>query len=246
VTVISQKMQKEIGAAIAALVLLFVAIAPADCTSNVVLGGSAAGWAILSAGNPAASSLVSAPGITNGSAVFAPTNTADGFTDTINFGTLSNGNGTESVASVALRQRGNMPCHVSCSVSTFTANNIAYNGTPLTGAGSELSFVRLGAGAQTNGLLGNDSGFSYGGRFTSGSDTLATLNNGVIAPVNGSKDKFCSFTSAPSFLGGPTSILNYVQDVAVFRIPTGWVWSTTGPAPNNWSVTLQFGIYANP
>jgi hypothetical protein len=242
-----KKSAKEIGVALAALVLLFVGAQSADCVSNVVLSGSVGDWAVISHGDPASCSLTNAPGIFDAGAVFNVNEAADGFTDRINYGTITNGNGTNSTANIALRQRGNGPCHVSCSVSSFTANNIAYNGSPLTGLGTQLGFVRIGSGAVTAGARGNTTGFSYGGRFTSGTDTLATLNNGVIAAVNGSKDKFVSFTQAPSQNGNSTHPQNWVQDVVTFSVPTGWIWSVPNPGfASNWSVTVQFGIYGGP
>jgi hypothetical protein len=237
---------KGISALAMVAVCFFAMCGPSSGVSNVVLGGTAAGFAVLSAGAPNAAPLTSAPGITDGSFAPVAVETADGFTQTCDLGTLSNGDGSNSIARMSLRQRGNVPCHVSASVSTFTANNLAYNGTPLTGQGSQLSFVQLGNMPVTSGNRGNTSGFSYGPRFTSGTDTLATLNGGLVAAVTGSKDTFASFSVPPSLNGNSNHPQNWVEDTATFAVPTGFVWSPTGPGPNNFSITIQFGVYAGP
>jgi hypothetical protein len=222
--------------------------APVNSISNVILSGSANSTIALSAGDAAQSTLTSAPGIVDGTFVPVATNTADGFTETVNFGTLTNGDGTNSTARVAFRERGNTPCHVSCSVSAYTANNIAYNGAALTGASAaELAFVTLGnGGGAANGANGSTAGFSYGPRFTSGTDTLATLNGGTMGGVVTTSDRFAIFTSRPSTAGGLTSLDNYVEEYATFSVPTGFIWSTNGAAPNNWSTTVQFAIFTGP
>jgi hypothetical protein len=224
-------------------------IQPVNSVSNVVLNGQAGTALALFAGAPNATPLTSAPGISDGTFTPVAADTADGFTDTVNFGTLSNGDGTNSVARVAFRERGNAPCHVSCSVSAYTANNIAYNGTPLTGSAvnaAQLSFVSLGNIGMTAGGQGNSTGATYGARFTSGADTLATLNGGVIAAVATGKDQFVNLPNAPSRTGNLNSATNYVENTATFSVPTGFVWATNGAAPNNWSTTIQFMIYPNP
>jgi hypothetical protein len=241
------KHKRTIAIFVLALIGCFSSSQHANTVSNVVLGGQASGFAALSGGNPANCSLVSAPGITDATTAFVATNAPDPFTDTINFGTLTNGNGTNSVATVAMRQRGNITCHVSCSVSSFTATNISYGGTTLvSGTGSQLGFISLGSAAVTNGPQGNTTGFSYGGRFTSGTDTLATLNGGVVAAVNGSHDRFVSFTVQPSNNGTQVSPNNWVQDAVVFRIPTGMGWAPVAGGPSNFSINVQFGIFALP
>jgi hypothetical protein len=243
--------KKALHIAMAATIFggLFVySSAPVNSVSNVVLNGSANSTLSLTAGDAAQSTLTSAPGIADGTFAPVATDTADGFTDTVNFGTLTNGDGTNSVARVAFRERGNTPCHVSCSVSAYTANNISYNGAALTGASAaELTFVQLGnGGGASAGANGSTAGFGYGARFTSGTDTLATLNGGTMGGVVTTSDKFVSFTSKPSLAGGLSSADNYVEEYATFSVPTGFIWATNGAAPNNWSSTVQFAIFTGP
>lgn len=220
---------------------------PGETVSTVRLFGQTGIVVGLSAGSPAASSLVSAPGITDGALAVAAQDAADGFVDTVNFGTLTNGSGVNSVASIAVRERGNGPCHVSCSVSQFTANSIAYNGTPLTGAGNELTFCGISAGPAAAGNNGDMAGMSYGAQFSSGTGTLASLNAGLIAPVAANKNYFVNFTSRPSRNGGLGSGQNWVQNTAVFSIPTGFRWAPVLPAASgNFVVNVEFAIYPGP
>jgi hypothetical protein len=227
-----------------------IPVEPVNSVSSVILGGSVIGpTTALSAGQPSATPITAAPGVTDTSATIAPLNTADGFNDAINFGTLSNGNGSNEVGTVTFRERSNNPCHVSVSVSAYTANNISYNGTPLTGSttsAAQLNFITLGSLPATAGPQGDMSRFNYGVNFSSGIGTLASLNAGAMGAVSKNDATFVSFRNAPSQSGGLTSPTNWVEDTATFSCPTGFVWSPTGSAPNNFSVTLQFAMFTGP
>jgi hypothetical protein len=230
---------------------LFVYTAPpVNSVSTVQLSGSAASSIALSAGNPVATPVTAAPGVTDTSSTVAAANTADGFNDTVNFGTLSNGDGSNEVATLSFRERGNATCHVSCSVSAYTANNIAYNGTPLVGSATsaaQLSFVTLGRVGATAGAQGNLGNVTYGSQFTSGTGTLASLNAGTMGAVATGSAQFVTFSGPPSSAGGLTSATNWVEDTATFSVPTGMAWSPVGAtAPFNWSTTVQFGIFPLP
>jgi hypothetical protein len=150
-----------------------------------------------------------------------------------------------------LRERGNGICHVSASVSSYTATNISYNagsgGTQLSGAtGSELTFVTLGNGNVTAGSAGNAGAHSYGAKFQ-GASTLNQLNNGSVGPVSTSSDEFASFSAPPSNSGNLTSTNNYVQDVVTFSIPTGFAWAPTNASgTGSFSLSIEFEIYTGP
>jgi hypothetical protein len=105
--------------------------------------------------------------------------------------------------------------------------------------------ITLGNMPASAGAQGNTTGFSYGPRFTSGADTLATLNGGVTAAVDATKDRFVAFTTPPSLNGNLNSANNYVENTATFSVPTGFAWQSTG-AGSAWSATVSFMITTTP
>jgi hypothetical protein len=233
--------------------IFFAATTPAGSNGTITLSGQASGVVGLY-GSPT-SSVTTAPGQTGASITLdgdVPANPAGDFTGAVDFGNLSAGDGTPSVASFSFRERGNVQCHVSTSVSAYTATNLSYNGgsgsTPLSGAtGTELTFVKLGNGAVTAGANGASGNHSYGPKFTSGTDTLATLNSGAIGSVSTSSDEFATFSAPPSNSGNLTSVDNYVQDTVTFSVPTGFVWApTNNSGTGTFSVSVQFEIYTGP
>lgn len=237
--VFKSKSIKAMAAALGAGVTLLFCSQPVNSVSQVIFAGFAGGFIALSAGS--ASGLTSAPGISNSSTTFAATDAADPFTDTVNFGTLTNGTSGSSVATLSFRERANVPCQVTCSVSSYTTNNMTYNSSLLTGVGSELSFVTINQGAVSAGSNGNTSGFTYGSKFN-GANTLATLNSGVVGPVTSTTDDFVTFTVAPSDNGTASSGQNWVQNNAVMSVPTGLIWGTNAGS-GNFSITVQFAIF---
>lgn len=234
---------------IVATVLLAIGINysanPVNSVSSVVITGSATSAFAISAGQPSATPLVSAPGITDASFTPVAADTADGFTETVNLGTLSNGNGTPSVATVAFRQRGNGPCHVGWSVSNYVASTIRYNANTLVGGTtSELDFITISNSAVTRGANGSTTGFSY--QFASGT-TANTIFPSISTVTAATPQRFCRFTSSPSAGGSLNAADNWVQDTAIFSIPTGAVWRpTTGQPTGSFSVTFQFGLFPGP
>jgi hypothetical protein len=183
-----------------------------------------------------------------------PASPAADFVGAANLGNLSKGDGTPVVASFGLRERGNVDCHVSASVSSYTATNLSYNpgsgSVPLAGnTGTELGFVTLGTGAVTAGsgtapLTGNSSGHTYGSKFLSGTGTLATLNSGTIGAVSTSCDEFASFSAPPSNGGNLTTATNYVEDTVTFSVPTGFQWApTNNTGSGSFSIAVEFEIY---
>ncbi len=239
-------MMAAVGTLLAAL--FFYTSTPVTSMGTLTLSGSASG-AVGLFGSPT-KSLTTAPGQTGTSISLdgdAPAAPAANFTGSVNFGQLASGDGTPSVASFALRERGNVKCHVSASVSAYTATNISYDGTALAGGdGGELTFITLGNGAVTAGGNGNSSGHSYGSMFD-GTHTLSELNSGTIAPVSDSEDQFDSYSTKPSNSGSLASADNYVQDTVTFAIPTGFVWSPTDDTgTGTFSIAVQFEIYTGP
>ncbi len=225
--------------------VFFYTSTPVTSMGTLTLSGSASG-AVGLFGSPT-KSLTTAPGQTGTSIALdgdTPATPAANFVGSVNFGTLASGDGTDSVASFSLRERGNVKCHVSASVSSYTATNLSYDGTALAGGdGAELTFVTLGNGAVTAGAQGNSSGHSYGTLFD-GTHTLDELNTGTIAPVATGKDDFDSYSVKPSNSGSLSSATNYVQDTVTFAVPTGFVWAPTDDTgTGTFTIAIQFEIY---
>ncbi len=230
--------------------LSLFSVSPMYSTSTITLRGTVAGVLALSAGR-AANATVS--GGTGAGATITPaaTNAADGFVTAINFGTLTAGNGTNVVASVPVRVRGNVACHQNAKVSSYTATNIAYGATALTGSGSstaQLTFITLGTGAITAGARGDLAGVAYQGTFSTGG-TLAALSGGSIGPVtsgtSGTNEKTITFPNAPSTNGSLTAGNNWVQTIYTFSCPTGLIWRSTGAGSAfNISVQIALGVGA--
>lgn len=174
-----------------------------------------------------------------------PADPASNFVGSVDFGELQDGDGTPSTASFGLRARGNTKCHISASVASYSATNLNYMGKQLNGnVGNELNFVTIGSGDVSAGPHGNTEGQGYGPRFTSGTDTLATLNSGEIGPVTNSSDTFASFSKAPSRSGNLTSSDNYVESTVTFAIPTGFAWAPADDTgTGTFSIVVQFEIF---
>jgi len=215
--------------------------APVNSVSTVTMSGTAAATLALSAGNTANATLTGGTGA-GGTITPAATDTADGFNDVVNFGTLSAGDGTNEVATIPLRVRGNSACHVSWKCTSYTASNISYSGTALTGSAAssaQLSFIQLGTNAMSAGTNASTTGATYQASFLN-SLPLSNGNAGVIsAAVTGTDEKFVSFTNPPSLSGSITDPQNYVETYARFSVPTGFAWASTGASPT-WSTTVSF------
>lgn len=244
----SRKFISLVSVCASLAVAFFSTSTPVTSMGTLTLSGSASG-AVGLFGSPT-KSLTTAPGQTGTSIALdgdSPASPAANFTGSVNFGTLASGDGTSSVASFSLRERGNVKCHVSASVSSYTATNIAYNGTDLAGGdGSELTFVTLGSGAVTAGAQGDSAGHSYGSMFD-GTHTLSELNSGTIAAVSSTDDQFASFSIKPSTSGSLASTGNYVQDTVTFSVPTGFVWAPSNDTgTGNFTIAVQFEIYTGP
>ena len=245
---VSPSIAKVATVAFATAWMLCCATSPTNSLGSITFNGSTAAVVGLFAGTPG--TLASAPGV-GGSGVVAasdsPGNPAPAFNTTFNLGTLDTGDGTNSVATLPLRVRGNVPCHISASVisSTPTANlrYAGVNQTPLLLA----QRFRLGtSGAPVAGGTGNAVGAVYGPRFTSGIDTLRTLNGGVFGAVATGSDKVASFPNAPSLSGNLTTATNYVQVSPTFSVPTGAAWSATGGGGASFSLVLGVEAYSQP
>jgi hypothetical protein len=90
-------------------------------------------------------------------------------------------------------------------------------------------------------------GHSYGTKFVSGADTLASLNSGQIGPVVDASDKFVSFTQAPSTAGDLASPDNFVESTITFSLPTGFAWEPiNGASSGTFSISVQFEIFMSP
>jgi hypothetical protein len=192
-------------------------------------------------------SLISAPGQIGGSITSTPdqpNNQPGTFVAQVSFGDLHNGDGSPTIASASLRVRGNSACHTSISVTSYSVGNLTNRGNLLIGQANELSFVTLGSGSVVAGPDGNLASHAYGPKFVSGTDTLNTLNNGVIGPVSTNSDRIATYSTAPSNRGNLTSTTNYVQDTVTFSIPTGFVWGPANSAASgNFNISLQMDIY---
>lgn len=228
--------------------MFFETSTPVTSMGTLTLTGSATG-SVGFFGSPN-KSLITVPGQTGTSISLdndTPSSPAQNFVGSVNFGTLGGGDGGNTVASFSMRERGNVKCHVSASVSSYTATNISFNGTALAGGdGSELTFVTLGSGAVTAGAQGNAAAHSYGAMFN-GTHTLNELNSGTIGPVATDKDEFDSYSSKPSLSGSLTTTNDYVEDTVTFTLPTGFVWSPTDDSGSGtFTITLQFEIYRDP
>jgi hypothetical protein len=228
--------------------LLFSTSTPVTSMGTITLTGSATG-SVGFFGSPN-KSLITVPGQTGTSISLdsdTPSSPAQNFVGSVNFGTLGGGNGGNSIASFSMRERGNTKCHVSASVSSYTATNISYDGTALAGGdAAELTFVTLGNGPVTAGAQGNPAAHSYGAMFD-GTHTLAELNSGTIAPVATGKDEFDSYSSKPSLSGTLVTANDYVEDTVTFTVPTGFVWSPTDDSgTGTFTIAVQFEIYRDP
>ncbi len=244
----SRKFLSLVSVAASLAVAFFSTSAPVTSIGTLTLSGSASG-AVGLFGSPT-KSLTTAPGQTGTSIALdgdSPAVPAGNFAGSVNYGALASGNGASSIASFSLRERGNVKCHVSASVSSYTATNISYDGTDLAGGdGAELTFVTLGNGTVTAGSNGNSSGHSYGTMFD-GTHTLAELNSGTIAAVSDSADQFDSYSVKPSNSGSLASTDNYVQDTVTFAVPTGFIWAPTNDTgTGNFTIAVQFEIYTGP
>lgn len=215
--------------------------APVNSISTVTLSGSAAPSLALSAGANGLATLTGGTGA-GGTITAAATDTADGFNDVVNFGTLSAGDGTNEVAKIPLRVRGNTACHVSWKCTSYTASNISYSGTPLTGSAAssaQLSFIQLGTQAMAAGTNASTTGATYQATFLGGLPLSNGNAGGISATVTGTDEKFVSFANPPSLSGSLTDPQNYVETYATFSVPTGFAWQSTGLSPT-WSSTVSF------
>lgn len=213
---------------------------PVNSVSSVTLTGTGAVSIGISAGDSANATVTG--GGTSPTVTAAATDAADGFNDSYQLGTLSAGNGTNVVARFPLRVRGSSAMHVSWCVSSYTASNIGFAGTALTGSptsAAQLTFIKLGTQPMTAGSRGNLTGATYQASFLNGL-TINNGNTGVIAatPVS-SNEKFVSFVNPPSMNGNLTHPQNWVETYATFSVPTGFQWSALGVSPN-WNVVVSF------
>lgn len=219
------------------------ATAPVNSVSTVILTGSASPVLRLSAG--AGQGLAASALITDDTFTPAAADTDD-FTETVNFGTLTNGD-IPSVATISLRQRGNTSYKVNWSCSSYTATNIAYNGTTLASAApSELTMITLNRGTISAGGTGQTTGANY--QFADGASFGATFPT-AAAVASGTTTKFMNQTSKPSVSGtltGAGAATNFVQDTATITVPAGLAWSPVAAGAASFSATVQFDIYSGP
>lgn len=225
--------------------MMVVTSQPVNSVSTVQLRGSAGPAISLSSGS--VQTLTVAPGTAGSSSVVVAADLVD-FTETFNYGDLTTGDGTNSVATVSLRTRSNVPAHVTWSIPTYTSSTIQYNGVTLTGgagSGGELTFITCGQTAVNPGTNGSTAGHSYS--FGNGTTLAANLGATVGAAHVTTSPKFCSFASRASTSGSLASTDNWAQNGVSFTVPTGLVWSPTpGQASGNWAVDVQFAIWPGP
>lgn len=230
------------GGALLAGVFLYTQ-APVNSVSTVTLQGTAASTLALTAGTQALATLTGGGTGPAGSITAVATDTADGFNDTVNYGTLSAGDGTNEVAQIPLRVRGNSACHVSWKVTNYTAQQITYGTTALTGSATsstQLSFITLGTNPMAaGGANASTAGGSYQASFLNGK-TIDQGNSGnITASVASTDEKLVSFTTPPSLSGSITNATNYVEIYPTFSVPTGFAWQATGASPS-WSCVVSF------
>ena len=226
------------------LVLLFFQGSPVNSVGTITLSGSV-NEAIGLYGSPNYS-LTVAPGQIGASIieeVDLPSDPARSFVGSVNFGNLSHGDGSNTTAKFGLRARGDTACHISSSVSSFSANNIRFDQTTISFL-SDMDMIKLGTSPVISGSSGNASLHSYDSFWSTGTNTLSTMNGGIVSSVNSLKQKICSFSDAPSATGNLTSYDNYVESQVTFTLPTGFRWSATpGMALGSFSIIMEFEIY---
>lgn len=227
-----------------ALLCLFIQSTPADCICTVTFS-AIVNETVGLFGSPSAS-LTTAPGQVGANIVEdndAPADPAAPFAATVNFGNLSHGDGSNTVARIGLRARGDTACHISCSVSTFTASNVRFERQNVTSL-TDMTMANIGTEPIAVGANGNASTHSYDPFWSTGTNTLANMNGGVVSAVDSAKQKVCSFSDAPSASGNLTSPDNYVESHVTVSLPTGFKWSAApGTGQGTFSATLQFEIY---
>lgn len=236
-----RKLRIRIAAVAALLCLDFQCIpCPSHGVSTVTLYGSATSHIALTAGAPSNAAFSGGTGA-GGTYSVSSVDTQNSV-DTYNFGTLSAGDGTNEIATVPLRVRGNTKVHISWMITSYSASHVSYGGTALTGSSassSQLSFITLGTKPMTEGSRGDLIGATYQASFLAGK-TINQANGGVIAPVVTTADeKLASFTRKPSRSGNLTNPNNWVEVYPTFSVPTGLQWQPTGSSPN-WSIVVSF------
>src|SRR6185437_10160870 len=106
-----RRMQAKVALATSFAVFGFFATAiPAHTVSTVTLYGTATPSIGIAAGDPANASLTGGTGAGGTYSVNAMD--TQNSVETFNFGTLSSGDGTNEVATMPMRIRGNAACHV--------------------------------------------------------------------------------------------------------------------------------------
>jgi hypothetical protein len=235
--------------AITAVCLLVTSFATASCpesssqVANFNLSGEYGGFIQLTAGSPGGTGgrTASVSQQATGASASGPAADQENFGSSLEFGDLARGDGNPIVGGIGLRVRSNTGFRIVASLSNFTANNLQYQGKPLT-AGDNGSFIKISSGAATaTGAAAANISKIRGNPLLNAGTPLNRLSQG---PALGSAMLVASGPAA-SVAGIANSVDNAIEVPVFISVPTGL---ELGPAPGStegsFSFTVEFGAFA--
>jgi hypothetical protein len=239
------KSRQALTAACLLISAFFAASCPesASQVANFNISGEYGGFIQLTAGSPGGTGGRTASVSQQGTGASASGAAADqeNFGSSLEFGDLARGDGNPIVGGIGLRVRSNTGFRIVASLANFNANNLQYQGKPITPADNG-SFIKISTGPATATGAGaaNISKIRGNPQLTAGTP----LNRLSQGPALGSAMLVASGPAA-SVAGIANSVDNAIEVPVFISVPTGL---ELGPAPGStegsFSFTVQFGAFS--